>query len=102
MKFTKIGRTMGDETTPFKVTDYNAKTVVEFINEAIERNENEWGRISVKEKDFGFLFCKSVEYRYGELLDEIPDEWQYREIESVEAVGGWSNMDYNITPKHLT
>lgn len=37
MKFTAIGRTMGDETTPFSVSDYNAKTIVEFINEVLEK-----------------------------------------------------------------
>ena len=38
-------------------------------------------------------------YRDGELLDEIPDSWQYVEPESVDASGGWSRMDYLIKPK---
>ena len=80
---------------------YQAKTIVEFINEAIERNPKEWGYFEVKSKDGGFLFCKRVEYRYGELLNEIPDEWQYREIEKIEACGGWTRMDYYIYPKQL-
>ena len=101
MKFTAIGRTMGDQTTPYAVTEYQAKTIVEFINEAIERNPKEWGYFEVKSKDGGFLFCKRVEYRYGELLNEIPDEWQYREIEKIEACGGWTRMDYYIYPKQL-
>ena len=33
MKFTAIGRTMGDETTPYAVTEYRAKTAAEFVNE---------------------------------------------------------------------
>jgi len=101
MKFTKTGRTMGDETTPFAVTEYKAKTIVEFINEVLELRDNEWGYFSVKDKDWGFLFCKEVEYRKGELRGEIPDEWQYREIEKIEAVGGWSRMDYQLYPKNL-
>lgn len=35
MKFTAIGRTRGDETTPYAVTEYKAKTVGEFINEVL-------------------------------------------------------------------
>lgn len=98
MKFTAIGRTIGDETTPFAVSDYRAKTIVEFINEVLE-DESEWGYIEVKDGlDGGFHWCTRIEYRYGELLNEIPDAWQYREINEVTACGGWSRMDYFITP----
>lgn len=99
MKLTAIGRTMGDETTPYMVTDYKAKTIVEFVNEVL-KNKHEWGNIKVKNRPSGgFLFCSSIEYRHGELLNEIPDAWQYREIEKIEACGGWSCMNYYITPK---
>lgn len=99
MKFTAIGRTMGDETTPFSVSDYNAKTIVEFINEVLEK-KSEWGYIEVKEEPAGeFHWCTRIEYRNGELLDEIPDAWQYREIKETTACGGWSRMDYRIIPK---
>lgn len=102
MTFTKIHNPLGDSTTPYEVSGYQAKTIVEFINEALEDCQNEWGRFCVKDRELGFLFCNSVEYKHGELLEEIPDEWQYREIESVEAVGGWGRIDYNITPKTYT
>jgi hypothetical protein len=99
MKFTKVGRTMGDETTPYEVTEYRAKTIVEFINEVLE-NEKECGYIEVKDEKSGpFHWCTRIEYRYGELLNEIPDAWQYRCPELIEACGGWSRMDYFITPK---
>lgn len=98
MKFTAIGRTRGDETTPFAVTEYRAKTIVEFVNEILE-NKREWGYIKVKDAHGGFLFCHRVEYRYGKLLNDIPSEWQNREIANIEACGGWSCMDYCITPK---
>jgi hypothetical protein len=58
MKFTAIGRTMGDE----------------------------------------FHWFTRIEYRHGELLNEIQDAWQYREIKKVTACGGWSRMDYRIIP----
>ena len=98
MKFTAIGRTMSDETTPFAVSDYNAKTIVEFINEVLE-NKSEWGYIEVKDEPAGeFHLCTHIEYRHGELLDEIPDAWQYRIIKEITACGGWSRMDYRIIP----
>lgn len=100
MKLTAIGRTMGDETTPYKVTDYQAKTVVEFVNEVLKEEPKEWGYFEVKHETRGFLFSPRIEYRYGKLLNEIPDDWQHKEIEKIESCGGWSRMDYYITPKH--
>lgn len=99
MTFTQIGRTMGDETTPYKVTDYSANTIIEFINEVLEEKPREWGYFEINTKDGGILGCQRIEYDEGELKEEIPDEWQYVFIESVEAVGGWSRMDYYITTK---
>ena len=99
MKFTAIGNTRGDETTPYAVSDYKAKTIVEFINEVLENYKNEWGYIKVKDEPAGDSYwCTRIEYRYGELLNEIPDAWQHREIKEVTAFGGWSRMDYIIIP----
>jgi hypothetical protein len=56
MKLTAIGRTMGDETTPFIVTDYQAKTVAEFVNEVLKEEPKEWGYFKVKHETRGFLF----------------------------------------------
>ena len=47
MRFQQIGRTVGDETTPYKVTDFKSRTVGEFIQEVLKENPNEWGYISV-------------------------------------------------------
>lgn len=100
MKLTAIGRTMSDETTPYAVSEYRAKTVVEFINEVLEESPKEWGYISVKGEPEGeFYWWTRIEYRYSELLNEIPDAWQYMEIGKIESCGGWSRMDYYITPK---
>ena len=100
MKFIQTAPTGGDETAPFDVSEYQAKTIVEFINEVM-KHSNEWGYIEVKDEPAGdgFHWCTRIEYRYGELLNEIPDAWQYREIGNVKAAGGWSRMDYYITPK---
>ena len=97
MKFFPItisGLIGGDETRPYHVTDFRAKTIVEFINEVLETMPKEWGYFRVK----GSIFL--VEYRYGEMLSDIPDEWEYREIDKVESSGGWSRMDYTIYPKN--
>ena len=99
MKFIAIGRTKGDETTPYSVIGYRAQTVVEFVNEVLSEYPSEWGYFKVKTKDHGFLGSPRIEYRYGELLNEIPDEWQHVEIENIESCGGWSCMDYMIMPK---
>jgi len=95
IKLIQTGRTGSDETAPFKVMDFWAKTLVEFITEVLEERPHEWGFFKVK------TIGGRVEYRDGELLNEIPDSWQYVEIESIDASGGWSRMDYLITPKRI-
>ena len=96
MKFTAIGRTMGDETTPYAVSEYKSKTVGEFINEVLTERPYEWGAFAVKEPGMGFLGSPRIKYRYGKLLDEIPAEWQNLVIKHIEACGGWTAMDYLI------
>ena len=97
MKFTVKGRTMGDETTPFEVTEYKSKTVVEFIAEVLELRPDEWGYIAVRNGRQNFLSSRKIEYRCGELMEGIPEEWQIRKIVKIDACGGWSRMDYLIT-----
>lgn len=99
MEFTSIGRTGGDGSTPYRVTDYQAKTVIEFINEVLEECPYEWGEFEVRTESNGFHLSPRVGYKQGELRDEIPDEWQYRFIEYVEATGCWSRTDYYIHAK---
>lgn len=95
MRFVKFGDTLGDETSTYKVVEYNAKTVVEFINEVLEENPHEWGYFERQFDNFPYQ-SGHLEYSEGELLNEVPDEWQYKSIESIMAVGGWSRMDYLI------
>lgn len=89
---------MGDETTPYKVTEYKAKTIVEFVKEVLE-HKHEWGYISVKDiSKTMFRWNSRIEYRYGKLLNEIPDSWKQLNIKEITAYGGWTRMDYRITP----
>lgn len=102
MRFKGISSTRADETKSYSVTEYEAITVVQFIEEVMKRFPEEWGYFSVKNKEGGFFICKKVEYRYGELLNEVPEEWLLCGIEKIEASGGWSRMDYYIYPTPLT
>ena len=104
MKYIQTGPTGGDETAPYSIQGFRAKTVVEFINEMLEECPRQWGYIEVKGESAGvcFLWSRRIEYRSGQLLAEIPDDWKYREIEMVHAVGGWGYMSFFITPKQLS
>ena len=97
MKFTQTGRVRGDETAPYDVTDYKAKTVSEFMTEVLEGRPHEWGYICV---DGWWFDHPYVEYKDGSLIaGEIPAELMLNGIERVKAEGGWSRMDYCITTK---
>ena len=92
MRFIQTARTGGDETAPFDVIDYKAKTAFDFVVEVLQTCTKDWGEFHVK--GYGWR----VEYKRGKSAP-IPSDWQYIEIESIVAAGGWSLMDYYITPK---
>ena len=97
MRFIQTHSMGSDCTAPYDVVDYQAKTVVEFINEMLQQGNGERGDIDVcvgKRHLPGH-----VEYKRGELLREIPDDWQNKEVEKVIAAGGWGLMDYRIYVK---
>ena len=96
MRFQQVGRTAGDETTPYKVTDFKSRTVGEFIQEVLTENPSEWGYISVGGHFYQPRQKGSCEYRYGRLLSDMSDELLGIEIREVLASGGWSRMDYTI------
>ena len=45
MRFTKTGPTGGDETAPYSVSDYRAKTIEEFVNEVLEQKTEDLGSV---------------------------------------------------------
>lgn len=94
MRFTVAGETRGNGTTPYMVTDYEARTVREFVNEVLESRPNEWGEISVV--DGQCINNPSYEYKHGRLMGEFQKSILNREIDEVKASGGWSRMDYII------
>lgn len=78
----------GDQCNSYDVVTDN-KTVGDFIKDVLSDHQ-EWGYIIVG--------SKRIEYRYGKLIDKIPDAWDNRPIKGkVTAFGGWSRMDYEIS-----
>ena len=97
MRFIQTHSMGSDCTAPYDVVDYQAKTVVEFINEMLHQCKSEWGHIYVCTENIPMP--GRVDYTCGELLKEIPDEWQHKEVVKVISAGGWGNMDYRIYVK---
>lgn len=93
MKFTQIGKTRGDETTPYEVTEQKSRTVRGFIEEVLKEKPHEWGYISVGKHYYPIGEC---EYRDGKLVTEMPTNFLDVEIKKIFACGGWSRMDYTI------
>lgn len=96
MKFTQIGETMGDETTPYEVTEQKSRTVREFIEEVLKEKPQEWGYISVGKHFYQDGAIGVCEYRYGKLVTEMSAHALDVEIKKISACGGWSRMDYTI------
>ena len=101
MKFTQIGKTMGDETTPYEVTEQKSRTVREFIEEVLKEKPHEWGYISVGKHYYQGGAIGVCEYRYGKLVTKMPDNALDVEIKKISAYGGWSRMDYTINWEYL-
>lgn len=96
-KFTQIGKTSGDETTPYMVSLNKECSVGEFIDSVLKRNE--WGYIGIKNHRhiFGSPNCK---YRRDKIVNtEFTEKYLYRKVATVSASGGWSRMDYILTLK---
>lgn len=90
----------GDECAPYDVKFDKPYTIGELVKEVLTERSNEWGEFEVREGGGWFkptIF--RVEYKYGKLLGDLPDEVANLAIESANSYGGWSNMDYNIIVK---
>ena len=89
MRFIQTHSTGSDETAPYDIVDYEAKTVEEFVPEMLNQCKHSWGEINIM--GFG-----RVEYADGALLKKFPDEWKNLKITKVQGAGGWGCMDYHI------
>ncbi len=88
LKFVQTHATGGDCTAPYDVILDKPYTVSEFINEVLTTHKNEWGIIRVRG-------AFSINYRYGKMEKEIPEQYANLSIKKVQAAGGWSAMDHH-------
>ena len=96
MRFKQTHSVGSDETAPYDVFDFKTN-VKEFVDEVLNR-KGDWGKIN-------FVgYGRPIEYKNGKLFEEIPEQVLNREIEKVDAVGGWSYMRYRVflKVKYLT
>lgn len=94
MRFIQTHAFGSDCTATYDVEDYQAETAVEFINEMLQQCKKTWGGIEVWAVNRHLP--GRVDYKHGELLKEIPDEWRNKEVVKVIAAGGWGYMNYRI------
>lgn len=93
-KLSQNGPTRGDCTANYFVDLDKEYTVSEFIKTVLTRTD-EWGRISIYQRPPAlYIYYPVCEYKHGELLSKLPDEYINKTIKLVEGDGGWTRMDY--------
>lgn len=87
----------GDECAPYDVKFDKPYTIDELVNEVLTAHKGEWGKFQVRHKGNSCLdnFFK-VEYRYGKLIGELPEDIAKLPILDASSCGGWSSMNYYI------
>lgn len=87
----------GDECAPYDVKFDKPYTIGELVREVLTTCKREWGNFQVRHKGDSWLdnFFK-VEYRYGKLIGELPEDIAELPIISTTSYGGWSAMHYYI------
>ncbi len=101
LKFTKTGPESGDYTAPYDV-EWNAdgiRSVSAFVAAVLLEKRDEWGSIYLIEDERGWMHAPFVEYKYGSVV-RVSDSFRGwdddREIVSITARGGGTNMDYYV------
>lgn len=90
----------GDECAPYDVKFDKPYTVGDLVNEVLTTRKGEWGSFDLRHKGCGYFDrFLSVEYRYGELIGELPEDIAKLPIIDATSSGGWSRMDYDIIVK---
>ena len=90
----------GDACAPYDVKFDKPYTIEELVKEVLTKRSNEWGRFDLRHKGDGYFDrFATFNYRYGKLVDEIPEEIGNLNILEASSYGGWSGMDYNIIIK---
>ena len=101
LRLTKTGPEAGDCTAPYEVawdTD-GRRSVSAFVAAVLRDKSDEWGSIYLIEDERGWMHAPSIEYKYGSVVS-APDSFferdDDREIDTITARGGWTNMDYYV------
>lgn len=90
----------GDACAPYDVKFDKPYTVGDLVSEVLTTRKGEWGRFDLRHKGCGYFDrFLSVEYRYGDLIGELPEDIAKLPIIDATSYGGWSAMDYNIIVK---
>ena len=90
------GGPYSDETSSYKVKLNGEYTVKSFIQEVLSKKE--WGYIGIDDGNTIFGNPR-IEYHSNVALQDMTEEYLRLKVISVRASGGWSRMDYLITPE---
>lgn len=93
MKLIPYTKTAGDESRGFYVDFDKNYSIREFIKEVLLKNE--WGTFDIRE-GFSNKSGLIIDYKYNNLIDQLPIGIMNRTIWKAKANGGWGNMDYLI------
>lgn len=95
---TQTTPTGGDCTAGYRVNLDKEYTLQEFID-AVLANKGEWGGIKIAKRNCAWYNYPCIGYRYGKITSEpnIPEGVYSYKVKSVNANGGWSNMNYIVT-----
>ena len=94
IKFIQTSEVFGYCSDNYDVKLNKPHTVGEFINLVLVERKGEWGKFEIYNPDVSWLDYERYEYRYGILKDAISKEILEKRIISIEAHGGWTQMDY--------
>lgn len=94
IKYIQTSEVFGDCSANYYVKLNKPHTVGEFINLVLIERKGEWGKFEIYSPDVSWLDYERYEYRYGILKDAISKEILEKRIISIEAHGGWTQMDY--------
>ena len=81
-----------DCTGSYYITPKKSFTVRDFVN-AVIADTREWGYIGIAATRVIFG-NPNIEYKYGKLIANFPDEILNKQVLELSGSGGWSRSDY--------
>lgn len=97
LKFIQTHSEARDCTALYDVILDKPYTAGEFVEKVLVTRSNEWGNFDVMGRGSDYFHPTArVKYRYGKLLETLPENLLSMQIERIKAHGGWTNMDYQL------